>query len=694
MRPAILFPLFAAATSLPGVGARTGKFLAKLCGAQIADLLWHLPVDCIDRSYRPPVAEAEAGRVATLAVRIAEHAPPSSPRLPYRIIAFDESGQITLSFFNGKGDYLTRQYPANIDLLISGRVELYRGEWQMPHPDYAVPAAEAAKIPLHEPVYGLTEGIGGRQMRRFIDGALTKLPVLPEWIDPHLLAQQQWPDWAAALRRAHAPQAEADLSPAHPVRQRLAYDELLAGQLAMRIFRAHHRARAGRALAGDGKLTGALLNNLPFQLTGAQQKSWQEISADMAQSQAMLRLLQGDVGSGKTVVALLAMLQAAEAGAQAALLAPTELLAKQHHAKLRAFLAPLGIEIGLLTGKANGREKQAVAAALADGSLALVVGTHALIQDSVTFFDLGLAIIDEQHRFGVRQRAGLAGKGRGVDILAMTATPIPRTLTLTAYGDMDVSALDGKPPGRTPIDTRVIAADRLEDVIAGLRRRIAQGAQAYWVCPLVMESEQLDLANATGRAAHLSAALGMEQAGLIHGRMPAAERDAIMARFVAGDLRVLVATTVIEVGVDVPNAALMIVEHAERFGLAQLHQLRGRVGRGGGGSSCLLLYQAPLGAMAAARLKLLRECDDGFRIAEEDLRLRGPGEMLGAKQSGAAEYRLADLAAHHDLLLTARDDARLILHQDPRLESPRGQALRILLYLFAYDRAAQLLRGG
>lgn len=694
MRPSVLFPLFATTTTLSGVGARIAQLLEKTCGTHVVDLLWHLPTGLIDRSYRPSIATVESGRVATLMVRVAEHEPSASPRLPYRIIVYDDSGRLTLSFFNGQGKYLRSQYPTNVDLAISGRVEFYRRELQMPHPDYVVPANDISKIPLYEPIYGLTEGISSKQMRRYAEGALTKLPALPEWIDPHFFMQRKWPDWPTALHQAHHPHAITDLTPLHPARQRLAYDELLANQIAMRIFRNHHRGRSGRSLIGTGRLTTVLKQTLPFQLTEAQQRSLNEITADMSAPQLMLRLLQGDVGSGKTIVALLAMLQAVEAGAQAAFLAPTELLAKQHHAKLNSFLQPLGLSIGLLVGKASSKDKKALTAALADGTLRLVVGTHAIIQDTVEFQDLGLAVIDEQHRFGVQQRVRLAEKGHGVDILAMTATPIPRTLTLTAYGDMEVSLLDSKPPGRQPIDTRVVDLSKYDEVVAGLQRRLTQGGQAYWVCPLVTESELSDLANATDRAAQLATMLGVDQVGLIHGQMPPADRDSIMARFVTGELRVLVATTVIEVGVDVPNATLMIIEHAERFGLAQLHQLRGRVGRGGDKSVCLLLYQSPLGAMATARLKLLRETEDGFRVAEEDLRLRGPGEMLGTKQSGATEYKLADLSVHQSLLTIARDDAKLILHHDAHLTTPRGQALRTLLYLFAYDQAALLLRGG
>jgi len=694
MRPSILFPLFAVPSTLGGVGPRTAQLLEKLNIQTVADFLWHLPHNVIDRSQRPTIATAQISEVATLQVRIAEHVPPTSPRLPYRIIAYDATGQITLSFFNGQSKYLTQQYPTNVDLLISGRVEFYRHELQMPHPDFVVPLAEAAKIPLYEAVYSLTEGISGKQMRRFTANALEKIPALPEWQDKHLLASRQWPSWQDALHTLHHPRSLADLALDHPARQRLAYDELLANQLAMHVLRRHHRQRAGRSFKTGGALTEKLQATLPFQLTPAQRQAWSEISADLASEQLMVRLLQGDVGSGKTIIALLAMLHVVEAGSQAALLAPTEILAKQHYAKLQSFLAPLDIKIGLLIGKASSKEKQAVTAALQNGTLQLVVGTHALIQDSVAFADLGLVVVDEQHRFGVQQRAQLTEKGRGVAILAMTATPIPRTLTLTAYGDMDVSVLDSKPPGRQPIDTRVMDLARLDEIISGLHRAIEQGRQIYWVCPLVHESEISDLANVTDRAAHLAQVVGAEHIGLIHGQMPPAERDATMARFAAGELRVLVATTVIEVGVDVPNATLMIIEHAERFGLAQLHQLRGRVGRGSRQSSCLLLYQSPLGEMAKARLKLLRESEDGFRIAEEDLRLRGPGEMLGTKQSGTPDYKLADLAAHHDLLLIASDDAKLILYQDPALQSPRGQALRTLLYLFNYDRAMLYLRSG
>ena len=489
----------------------------------------------------------------------------------------------------------------------------------------------------------------------------------------------------------------ADALPKTPIalaRRRLAYDELLADQLALAVIRQHHKKTGGRTMPGTMVLQKKLESALPFRLTNAQREAISEISADMATSKRMLRLLQGDVGSGKTVVALMAMLQAVESGAQAAMMAPTEILAKQHYARLSEFLKPLGIEVGLLVGKSRGVKRDDVLANLADGSLKLVVGTHALFQDDVTFANLGLAVVDEQHRFGVNQRIQLSDKGRGVDILVMTATPIPRTLTLTAYGDMDVSRIAEKPAGRLPIDTRLIDMARLHEVIDGVQRQISKGAQVYWVCPLIEESETIDLAAATERATLLSKKLGSNKVGLIHGQMKADAKDRVMAAFAANEISVLVATTVIEVGVDVPNATLMVVEHAERFGLAQLHQLRGRVGRGRDKSNCLLMYHGPLGETAKARLTMLRETEDGFKIAEEDLRLRGPGEILGTRQSGMPEFRLANLSRDQDLLLIAHDDAALILHRDPEMKDARGQALRTLLYLFERDAAVPLLRSG
>jgi len=563
----------------------------------------------------------------------------------------------------------------------------------MAHPDYVVAPQDAAGFPLHEPVYGLTEGLTARPMAKAVRGALEKLPVMPEWQDPAFVKQRKWENFGAAMEIAHGPAHDSDLEPSTPARQRLAYDELLANQLALLLIRANLRGAKGRAISGTGKLKALAVAALPFALTDPQLAALAEIEQDMKSDKRMLRLLQGDVGSGKTVVALLAMLGAVEAGLQSALMAPTELLVRQHLASLEPYARAAGVRLGCLTGREKGAGRDATLARLAAGEIDILIGTHALFSEDVTFKDLGLAVVDEQHRFGVHQRMQLQSKGKPADVLVMTATPIPRTLALTAYGDMDVSKITGRPPGRKPVETRVMSADRLDELISHLRTALDRGQRAYWVCPLVEESEKIDLAAAQDRAVMLRQALGLN-VGLMHGKMKAAERDAAMMAFKTGETQLLVATTVIEVGVDVPEATIMVVEHAERFGLAQLHQLRGRVGRGSGKSSCILVWHEPMGETAKARLKTMRETDDGFVIAEEDLRLRGPGDVLGKRQSGLQDFRLADPAAHADLLAVAHDDARLILSRDPDLKSPRGEALRVLLYLFGRDEAVRYLRTG
>ena len=605
----------------------------------------------------------------------------------------DESGFLHLVFFHVKGDYLDRLLPVGATRWVSGRVEHFNNQVQITHPDHIVEPEALARMKPIEPVYGLTAGVSLRIVQKAVDAALARAPELPEWLDPAYLARSGWASWHDALAAAHAPQGQADLLPYARTRQRLAYDELLANQLAIALVRAHQKRLPGRAIRAEGRLRRKVIESLPFTLTRGQTRALDEIAADMAAPTRMLRLLQGDVGSGKTVVALLAMLDAVEAGAQAALMAPTELLARQHHATLTSLAQGSGVMIGLLTGREKGRARELLLSHLATGEIGIVVGTHALLEEDVAFKDLALAIIDEQHRFGVEQRVELAAKGRAVDILVMTATPIPRTLMLTSYGDLDASRLEEKPAGRRPVATRTIPAARFDEVVEAVRRALGKRAKIYWICPLVAESEELDLAAAEERMAQLRTLFG-GRVGLVHGRMKGAERDRVMQEFAQGGVDLLVATTVVEVGVDVPAATVMVIEHAERFGLAQLHQLRGRIGRGDKPSTCLLLYAAPLSETAKARLTILRESDDGFRIAEEDLRLRGAGEVLGTRQSGVPELRLADLAAHAALLETAREDARLVLARDPDLESPRGQALRTLLYLFARDRAVRYLRSG
>ncbi len=686
MRPDVLNPLFAEVEALPGVGPQVAKALKRLDLTRVVDLLCHLPTGVIERLA---VDEADAsllGRTVILELTPFDSRESRSGRGPMRVFASDRGGNtISLIYFNNPG-WAKKSLPMGEKRIVSGKLEAYGDEWQIIHPDVMAPA-NVGELPLREPVYGLTEGIANKRMRELAGLALERAPELPEWIEPSLTAREGWRAWRSALAEAHAKPDAGD------ARRRLAYDEIFANQLALHLLRQHARRRRGVALEGDGRLTSSL--RLPYQLTGAQQRVIEEIRGDLAQTAPMLRLLQGDVGSGKTLVAVMAMLSAIEAGAQAALLAPTEILARQHHATLLGQLDSLGVRVAILTGREKGKARESVLMGLADGSIDILVGTHAIFQEKVAYKNLGLAVIDEQHRFGVSQRLLLSEKAeRPPHLLVMTATPIPRTLTLTHYGEMDVSRIDEMPPGRTPVDTRVISDERLGEVIAGLGRHVAGGGQAYWVCPLVEESEKSDAAAAEERARVLRLRFGDDKVGLVHGRMKGADKDRVMAAFAGGELAVLVATTVIEVGVDVPNATLMIVEGAERFGLAQLHQLRGRVGRGAGKSSCLLIRGGALTEAGRARLALMRETNDGFRIAEEDLRLRGPGEILGTRQSGEVAFRLAGPEDIEALGPIAQSDARLLLERDGGLAGPRGQAARICLYLFERDQAVGLLRSG
>ncbi|MBC7905823.1 MAG: ATP-dependent DNA helicase RecG [Rhodospirillaceae bacterium] len=693
MRPTLLNPLFAPVTTLPGVGPKMAPLYERLTGERVVDLLWHLPSGVIDRRFNPKVMDAPSGKVATLVVQVDDHFPSSSAKRPYRVRCSDETGFLHLVFFHGREDWLRRQLPEGEWRVISGVVEHFNNEIQMTHPDHMVPLAEQDQVMTVEPVYPLTGGLSARMVAKTVRAALDRAPELPEWQDAAWLAREKWPNWREALETLHRPDSDSAIITDSPARRRLAYDELLSNQLALAMVRANMRRLKGRPIQGDGRLRAKVLAALPWQLTGAQQRSLAEIEADMAEPVRMLRLLQGDVGSGKTVVALLAMLNAIETGAQAAIMAPTEILARQHLATIEPLATAAGIRVGLLTGRDKGKARDRMLEALAAGEINLMIGTHALFQEEVAFHDLALAVIDEQHRFGVHQRLELAAKGHAVDVLVMTATPIPRTLLLTAYGDMDGSRLDEKPPGRQPVDTRVLPLARMDDVIGGVQRAITHGARVYWVCPLVEESESSDLAAADERHRHLTQLFG-DRVGLVHGKMKGPAKDKVMAEFAEGSLDILVATTVIEVGVNVPEATIMVIEHAERFGLAQLHQLRGRVGRGSGASTCLLLYGSPLSENAKARLEIMRATEDGFLIAEEDLRLRGGGEVLGTRQSGLPEFALADLSIHGDLLAVARDDSRLILDRDPELKTPRGEALRVLLYLFDRDAAVRTLRSG
>jgi ATP-dependent DNA helicase RecG len=693
MRPEILFPLFSPVTTLKGVGDRVAPLLEHVAGPRVRDVVFLPPQGFIHRP-RVRTADLVEGEIQTLTVTIDSHQKPARPGQPWKIRAHDEVGAISLAFFKGHGPHLELRNPEGAVRMVSGKVERDRlgTGFQIIHPDYLVPIERAAEIPLVESVYPATAGLPSRSVRRFAHLALERAPELEEWQDPAWIRRQSWPSWRAALATLHEPESEGDLSLQTPYRRRLAYDELLAHQLALGQRKRTSRQGAAPAIQAS-ELAHAAEAALPFRLTAAQARALAEIRADLSSGQRMTRLLQGDVGSGKTVVALLAAMDAAAAGLQTVLMAPTEILSRQHFETIRGPLAARGVATALLTGRTKGAAREELLAGMRSGATAVVVGTHALFQDGVTFKALGLTIIDEQHRFGVSERGRLRAKGDSAHLLAMSATPIPRTLELTLYGDLDISNLNEKPPGRTPVATRAAPMQRLDEVVERLKRAVKDGAQAFWICPLVAESDLMDLAAAEARFAALAQVFG-DRVGLIHGRLPPAEKDAVMTRFAEGRLAILVATTVVEVGVDVPAATIMVIEQAERFGLAQLHQLRGRVGRGAGASSCVLLYDTPLSDVATRRLDILRQTDDGFLIAERDLELRGGGDPLGLAQSGFPAYRLADPIAHKDLIAVAADDARLILSRDPDLSSPRGHALRVLQELFDWRADGALSASG
>ncbi len=689
MRPAILDRLFAPVTALPGIGPQSAKLFERLAGPLVVDLVWHLPTGVVDRRAAPPLRDTEHEAIVTVRLRAEGHEP-GHGRRPYRVFCTDGTGTLTLVYFNVKGDYPTRLLPVGGERIVSGRAEFYNGAAQMPHPDLVLRPDELSRLEPIEPVYAVTAGLARHLVQRATAAALDRVPAFPEWVDPARREARGWPASNAALHPVHAPAAEADLSPADPARRRFAYDEILASQLAGALVRAPRRRQRGRAIRGTEPLAGPAEQGLGFALTAAQRVAGAEIAADMARPQRMMRLLQGDVGSGKTVVALQAMLAAVETGAQAALLAPTEIHARQHHPVFERHPAAAQVEIGLLTGREKGRARAALLTGLADGRLPIVVGTHALLQPDIEFRDLALAVIDGQHRFGVEQRLALAAKGREADTLLMSVMPIPRSLMLTVDGGLDISRLAEKPPDRRPVDTRTAALERLDEIVGAVGRALARRAKIYRICPMVKERETADLAAARERYEALTP-LAPGRVGLVHGRMKAAENDRVMSGFVGDDTDLLVATTVVEVGADVAQANVIVVEHAERFGLAQLHQLRGRIGRGGAASACLLLYQSPLGGVARRRLEILRETEDGFRIGEADLELRGTGEALGTRQSCLPALRLADLATHQELIAVAHDAARPVLDRDPRLEGPSGAARRTL---FRRDEAVQYLRAG
>ncbi|MEP6269246.1 MAG: ATP-dependent DNA helicase RecG [Paracoccaceae bacterium] len=693
-RPEVLFDLFSSLETLDGVGPKTARHFLALDVATPRDLLFTLPQAVIDRRLRDSVEGVQLPSTVTVLAEIGPHRPPRTKGGAYRISATDSQGAFQLVFFHARGDYWKRTLPEGSRRVVSGKVESFDGMPQMVHPDFIVAEEDQEQIPSFEPVYPLTAGITQKLMFKATRSALKKLPCFPEWIDAAQKSTSEWPNFYDALQSAHAPESQDEMAPKASARERLAYDELMAHQLTLALARSRERRKIGRACWGDGALQLKVMSALPYQPTGAQSRAVSEINEDMQSTTRMNRLLQGDVGAGKTLVAFMALLRAVEAGGQGVLMAPTEILARQHLESLFPLAQEAGVKLEILTGRDKGKERAKKMLALAEGHINILVGTHAVFQSDVVFQDLRLAVIDEQHRFGVRQRLALGEKGPATDVLVMTATPIPRSLSLAQYGDMDVSILDEKPPGRKPIKTALISTDRMTEIVDRLRTVIAEGRQCYWVCPLVDESEIVDLTAAQERFKYLRAALGEEEVGLVHGQMAAVEKDAAMAKFQAGETKILVATTVIEVGVNVPNATIMVIERAEIFGLAQLHQLRGRVGRGEAASTCLLMYQAPLSETGRRRLEVLRGTEDGFEIADTDLQMRGAGDVIGTAQSGVPRFRIADLETQSGLMATAQSDARRLLSVDPNLESERGKAARLLLWLMRQEEAIRLISVG
>ena len=694
MRPSILYPLFSPIDSLAGVGKNYMRLLSGLCGEKIVDLLWHFPSSLIDRRCEIKLCNAQNGKLWTGKVRVVEHCPPKSKKQPYRIVVEDETEQLILVFFKVYAQSILQNFPVGAEKIISGKIEIFNNSLQMNHPDYAVNANTPEKLPAIEPVYPLTAGVTNKMICKLMPQVLARVPKFSEWLDENLLQKEGFPSFNEAIFAVHHPQSLANLEANSPARRRLAYDELLANQLSLAIVRAKMKHQQGLSIAGNGNLRKKLMENLGFELTKAQQRVIAEILADMAAKYKMSRLLQGDVGSGKTIVALFTLLNAVECGYQAAIMAPTEILAEQHYETIAQICEKIGVKTALLTGSIKGKKREGILTDLANGKIDILIGTHALFTDDVNFKNLAYVVIDEQHRFGVNQRLKLSAKGAFCDCLVMTATPIPRTLVLTQFGDMEYSKIDELPAGRKPVKTTVMNLNKISELKTALKRKLeGSQTQAYWVCPLVEESEKIDLSAATARFEDLRAEFG-NMVGLIHGKMKEAEKNAVMEDFKQGKIRILVSTTVIEVGVNVPNATLMIIEHAERFGLAQLHQLRGRIKRGYEESSCVLLYGYPLSAISRERLNTMRSTEDGFEIAEKDLELRGGGEILGTRQSGFAAFRLADLSQQADLLYMANKNAELILNKDPELKSEQGQNLRTLLYLFERDEAIKTYNAG
>lgn len=675
--------------------------LARISIVTVKDLLFHLPNTVHSRRFFESIQDlktfySDAANLSVKAGFIGEvvvHETARVNHIPTRVIVKDASGGMEVVFFHIKPSYLLTKLPVGRRFAFGGSINTYLGRIHMVQPEVILDPIQKSQLEGNDRIYGLTKGLSQNFFRKVMPVILDAIPNVPEW-DEHTTQENQWPSWSDAIKSLHTANSDMDLIPSTPARLRLAYDELLAHQLSMILVKnAYHRA-AGIPKTAEGTLVKKAMDLIPFQLTNAQIMALNQTLDDLKSGHQMHRLIQGDVGSGKTIVALLAMLQTVESGFQATLLAPTDILARQHFASIKPLCEKLGIEIRLFTGRDKTKERRINNDDLQSGAIHIAVGTHALIQETIQFKHLGLAVIDEQHKFGVAQRAALSEKGNFIDTLFMSATPIPRTILLARYGDLDVSIIDEKPPGRKDIKTLVMPSAKEAELIASLDRSINTGNQIYWVCPLIEESDVLNLTASEDRFKQLCDALPHRRIGMVHGRMKGSDKDAVMMEFKQGNWDILVATTVIEVGVDVPRATIMVIEHAERFGLAQLHQLRGRIGRNDQESTCILLYAPNPTNIAQARLTIMRETNDGFKIAEEDLKLRGGGEIASTRQSGFPDYIFADPMQHKNLMETAYSSATELLKKNPDLLGNKGDAIRLLLKLYNRDDTLRYVRSG
>ena len=685
MRPKILYKLFSNIISLKGIGPKNAKVIERLCGKYVIDLLFHKPSTYIDRRNSPKIVDLEEGKIATIIVTIDSHSPSFNKRMPYRINCSDDTGAISIVYFNLRGPYLKKIFPVGRQKVISGKFEKFNENFQITHPQHVVDLENLDNVKKIECIYPLTAGLTSKTIQKSINSALINLDPLPEWIPDDKIKGNNWPNWNEAIKKIHNPVNTSD-SVNSLFLERLVFDELLAQQLTIRLIKNKISHTQGVPIKRKNKLIKQLEENLDFSLTNDQLKTIDEISRDQSKPNKMLRLLQGDVGSGKTIVALFAMMQCLENEKRSILMAPTEILAEQHFNTIAKIIDSMDLTCSLITSSTKESH---------NFKADILIGTHALFQEKVSFDNIGLVVIDEQHKFGVHQRILLNEKaGNECDVLLMTATPIPRTLELAAYGDTDISKIMEKPKNRKEINTKSINITKVEDLKESLNKIISKGEKIYWVCPLVDESEKLQLQSVNERLKDLRSYYSDYSVEIVHGQMQQEDKNSVMQKFKSGKVNILVATSVIEVGIDDPDATVIIIENAERFGLSQLHQLRGRVGRGEKTSTCILLFNGPLTENAKRRIKIMKETNDGFKIAEEDLDIRGAGEILGSKQSGVPNFKLSNLDKHKHLLEEARETAIKTIKDDPQLKSPLGKAQRVLLHLFRNDVAIDYLKTG